>query len=129
MKLLLVAVLTFLLCYTSNFSFSVFYNTKILNEKINKEKLLIMITKAIAFVIGLTTLSIASFLIPELLTSLGIENTLKLSDKTISVLFGTTSLFYAGQALLKLKNIILKVGENGGSTWKPSCGANNDGYQ
>ena len=129
MKLLLVAVLTFLLCYTSNFSFSVFYNTKILNEKINKEKLLIMITKAIAFVIGLTTLSIASFLIPELLTSLGIENTLKLSDKTISVLFGTTSLFYAGQALLKLKNIILKVGENGGSIWKPSCGANNDGYQ
>ena len=116
MKLLITAILTFLLCYVSNFSFGVFYNTKILNEKINKEKLLIMITKAIAFVIGLTTLSIASFLIPELLTSLGIENTLKLSDKTISVLFGTTSLFYAGQALLKLKNIILKVGENGGST-------------
>ena len=60
---------------------------------------------------------------------MGIENTLELSDKTISILFGTTSLFYAGQALLKLKNIILKVGDNGGSTWKPSCRADNDGYQ
>ena len=116
MRLLITAILTFLLCYVSNFSFGIFYNTKILHEKINKEKLLITLTKAIAFTIGLTTLSIASFLIPELLTSLGIENTLELSDKTISILFGTTSLFYAGQALLKLKNIILKVGDNGGST-------------
>lgn len=116
MRLLITAILTFLLCYVSNFSFGIFYNTKILNEKINKEKLLITLTKAIAFTIGLTTLSIASFLIPELLISLGIENTLELSDKTISILFGTTSLFYAGQSLLKLKNIILKVGDNGGST-------------
>lgn len=116
MRLLITAILTFLLCYVSNFSFGIFYNTKILHEKINKEKLLITFTKAIAFTIGLTTLSIASFLIPELLISLGIENTLELSDKTISILFGTTSLFYAGQALLKLKNIILKVGDNGGST-------------
>lgn len=112
MRLLITAILTFLLCYVSNFSFGIFYNTKILHEKINKEKLLITFTKAIAFTIGLTTLSIASFLMPELLISLGIENTLELSNKTISILFGTTSLFYAGQALVKLKNILSKNTNN-----------------
>lgn len=116
MRLLLVAVLTFLLCYTSNFSFSVFYNIKILKKALDKGQLHTTVVKAIAFIVGLSTLSVASFLIPELLISLGIENTLELSDKTISILFGTTSLFYAGQSLLKLKNIILKVGDNGGST-------------
>ena len=108
MYVLLMSVIIFILCYISNFSFSLFYNTKILSQKISKTKLKNMGLKLLSFVIGLTCLSIASYLIPSILTKLNLSVNIDITDKSIAVLFGTTSIFYATQALGKLKDIILK---------------------
>ena len=108
MYVLLMSIIIFVLCYISNFSFSLFYNTKILSQKISKTKLKNMGLKLLSFVIGLTCLSVASYLIPSILTKLNLSVNIDLTDKSISVLFGSTSVFYASQSLVKLKNIILK---------------------
>ena len=108
MYILLISILVFVLCYISNFSFSIFYNTKILSQKISKTKLKNMILKLLSFVIGLTCLSVASYLIPNILTKLNLSVTIDITNKSIAVLFGSTSVFYASQALVKLKNILLK---------------------
>ena len=110
MYVLLMSVIIFILCYISNFSFSLFYNTKILSQKISKTKLKNMGLKLLSFVIGLTCLSIASYLIPNILTKLNLSVNIDITDKSIAVLFGTTSIFYATQALGKLKNILSKKG-------------------
>ena len=39
MYILLISILVFVLCYISNFSFGLYYNTKVLYEKISKTKL------------------------------------------------------------------------------------------
>ncbi len=108
MYVLLMAVIIFILCYISNFSFSLFYNTKILSQKISKTKLKNMWLKLLSFIIGLTCLSVASYLIPNILTKLNLSVTIDITNKSIAVLFGSTSVFYASQALVKLKNILLK---------------------
>ena len=108
MYILLISILVFVLCYISNFSFGVYYNTKILSQKISKTKLKNMGLKLLSFVIGLTCLSVASYLIPNILTKLNLSVTIDITDKSIAVLFGSTSVFYASQALVKLKNILLK---------------------
>ena len=108
MYVLLMSVIIFVLCYISNFSFSLFYNTKILSQKISKIKLKNMGLKLLSFVIGLTCLSVASYLIPSILTKLNLSVNIDITDKSIAVLFGSTSIFYATQALGKLKDIILK---------------------
>lgn len=115
MYILLISILIFVLCYISNFSFSLFYNTKILSQKISKTKLKNMGLKLLSFVIGLTCLSIASYLIPLISTNLNIDTTIDITDKSIAILFGSTSVFYASQSIIKLKNILLKKGsgENG----------------
>jgi hypothetical protein len=100
------SILIFVLCYISNFSFGVYYNTKILSQKLNKTKLKNAGLKLIAFIIGLTCLSIASYLFPIIAQNLGLD--FELDNKAIAILFGTTSVFYASQALVKLKDIILK---------------------
>ena len=108
MQILVLSIIIFVLCYISNFSFSLFYNTKILSQKISKTKLKNMGLKLLSFVIGLTCLSIASYLIPNILTKLNLSVTIDITDKSIAVLFGSTSVFYASQALVKLKNNLLK---------------------
>ena len=108
MYVLLMSVIIFTLCYISNFSFSLFYNTKILSQKISKTKLKNMGLKLLSFVVGLTCLSVASYLIPNILTKLNLSVTIDITNKSIAVLFGSTSVFYASQSLVKLKNIILK---------------------
>ena len=108
MYVLLMSVIIFILCYISNFSFSLFYNTKILSQKISKTKLKNMGLKLLSFVVGLTCLSIASYLIPNILTKLNLSVNIDVTDKSIAVLFGSTSVFYASQAIIKLKNILLK---------------------
>lgn len=108
MYVLLMSVIIFILCYISNFSFSLFYNTKILSQKISKTKLKNMGLKLLSFVIGLTCLSVASYLIPNILTKLNLSVNIDITDKSIAILFGSTSVFYASQALVKLKNILLK---------------------
>lgn len=115
MHVLLMSIIIFVLCYISNFSFSLFYNTKILSQKISKTRLKNMGLKLLSFVIGLTCLSIASYLIPFVLTNLKLNITIDITDKSIAILFGSTSVFYASQSLIKLKNILLKKGsgENG----------------
>ena len=102
------SIIIFTLCYISNFSFSLFYNTKILSQKISKAKLKNMGLKLLSFIIGLTCLSVASYLIPNILTKLNLSANTDITDKSIAVLFGSTSGFYASQALVKLKNILLK---------------------
>jgi len=104
------SVIIFILCYISNFSFSLFYNTKILSQKISKTKLKNMGLKLLSFVVGLTCLSIASYLIPNILTKLNLSVNIDITDKSIAVLFGSTSVFYASQSLVKLKNILSKKG-------------------
>ena len=108
MYVLLMSIIIFVLCYISNFSFSLFYNTKILSQKISKTKLKNMGLKLLSFVIGLTCLSVASYLIPSILTKLNLSVNIDLTDKSIAILFGSTSVFYASQSLVKLKNILLK---------------------
>ena len=108
MYVLLMSVIIFILCYISNFSFSLFYNTKILSQKISKTKLKNMGLKLLSFVIGLTCLSVACYLIPSILTKLDLNVNIDITNKSIAVLFGSTSVFYASQALVKLKNILLK---------------------
>ena len=108
MYVLLMSVIIFILCYISNFSFSLFYNTKILSQKISKTKLKNMGLKLLSFIVGLTCLSVASYLIPNILTTLNLSVTIDITNKSIAVLFGSTSVFYASQALVKLKNILLK---------------------
>ena len=110
MYVLLMSVIIFTLCYISNFSFSLFYNTKILSQKISKTKLKNMGLKLLSFVIGLTCLSVASYLIPNILTKLNLSANKDITDKSIAVLFGSTSVFYASQSLVKLKNILSKKG-------------------
>jgi len=102
------SIIIFTLCYISNFSFSLFYNTKILSQKINKTKLKNMGLKLLSFTIGLTCLSIASYLIPNILTKLNLSVTIDITNKSIAILFGSTSVFYASQSIVKLKNILLK---------------------
>ena len=108
MYILLISILVFVLCYISNFSFSLFYNTKILSQKISKTKLKNMGLKLLSFVVGLTCLSVASYLIPNVLESLNLNIEFEISNKVIAGLFGTTSIFYATQALGKLKDSVLK---------------------
>lgn len=111
MYVLLMSVIIFILCYISNFSFSLFYNTKILSQKISKAKLKNMGLKLLSFTVGLTCLSVACYLIPSILTKLDLNVNIDITDKSIAVLFGSTSIFYASQSLVKLKNILLKKGE------------------
>jgi len=108
MYVLLMSVIIFILCYISNFSFSLFYNTKILSQKISKTKLKNMGLKLLSFIVGLTCLSVASYLIPNILTKLNLSVNIDITNKSIAVLFGSTSVFYASQAIIKLKNILLK---------------------
>lgn len=111
MYVLLMSVIIFILCYISNFSFSLFYNTKILSQKISKTKLKNMGLKLLSFTVGLTCLSVASYFIPNILTKLNLSVTIDITDKSIAVLFGSTSVFYASQSIVKLKNILLKKGD------------------
>jgi len=108
MYILLISILVFVLCYISNFSFGLYYNTKILYEKISKTKLKNTVLKLISFIIGLTCLSVASYLFPIILESLDLNIEIEITNKVIAGLFGSTSIFYATQALGKLKDIILK---------------------
>ncbi len=112
MYILLISILVFVLCYISNFSFSLFYNTKILSQKISKTKLKNMGLKLLSFVIGLTCLSVASYLFPIILKSLNLTLEFEIKNKVIAGLFGSTSIFYASQALGKLKDIVLKNTNN-----------------
>lgn len=102
------SVIIFILCYISNFSFSLFYNTKILSQKISKTKLKNMGLKLLSFIVGLTCLSVASYLIPNVLAKLDLNVTIDITNKSIAILFGSTSVFYASQSIVKLKNILLK---------------------
>jgi hypothetical protein len=68
--------------------------------------------KLLSFVVGLTCLSVASYLIPNVLESLNLNIEFEISNKVIAGLFGTTSIFYATQALGKLKDIVLKNTNN-----------------
>ena len=108
MYVLLMSVIIFVLCYISNFSFSLFYNTKVLSQKISQTKLKNMGLKLLSFVIGLTCLSVASCLIPNILTKLNLSVNIDITNKSIAILFGSISVFYASQALVKLKNNLLK---------------------
>ena len=108
MYVLLMSIIIFTLCYISNFSFSLFYNTKILSQKISKTKLKNMGLKLLSFIVGLTCLSVASYLIPNILTKLNLSVTIDITNKSIAILFGSTSVFYASQSIVKLKNILLK---------------------
>jgi len=108
MYVLLMSIVVFTLCYISNFSFGLYYNTKILSQKISKTKLKNTILKLISFIVGLTCLSVASYLFPIILESLDLNIEIEITNKVIAGLFGSTSIFYATQALGKLKDIILK---------------------
>ena len=112
MYILLISILVFVLCYISNFSFGLYYNTKVLYEKISKTKLKNTVLKLISFIVGLTCLSVASYLFPNILTKLNLSVTIDITDKSIAILFGSTSVFYASQSLIKLKDIILKNTNN-----------------
>ena len=67
--------------------------------------------KLLSFVIGLTCLSVASYLMPNILTKLDLNVNIDITDKSIAVLFGSTSVFYASQSIVKLKNILSKKGD------------------
>ena len=108
MYILLISIIIFVLCYISNFSFGLYYNTKVLYEKISKTKLKNTVLKLISFIIGLTCLSVASYLFPMILENLNLNIEIEITNKVIAGLFGSTSIFYATQALGKLKDIILK---------------------
>ena len=112
MYVLLMSILVFVLCYISNFSFGLYYNTKILSQKISKTKLKNTVLKLISFIIGLTCLSVASYLFPIIVESLDLNMEIEITNKVIAGLFGSTSIFYATQALGKLKDIILKNTNN-----------------
>ena len=112
MYILLMSITIFVLCYTSNFSFGLYYNTKILSQKISKTKLKNTVLKLISFIVGLTCLSVASYLFPIILENLNLTTEVEISNKVIAGLFGTTSIFYASQALAKLKDIVLKNTKN-----------------
>ena len=108
MYILLISILVFVLCYISNFSFGLYYNTKVLYEKISKTKLKNTALKLISFLVGLTCLSVASYLFPIILERLDLNIEIEITNKVIAGLFGSTSIFYATQALGKLKDIVLK---------------------
>ena len=112
MYILMMSITIFILCYISNFSFSLFYNTKILSQKISKTKLKNTVLKLISFIVGLTCLSVASYLFPIILERLDLNIEIAITNKVIAGLFGTTSIFYASQALVKLKDIVLKNTKN-----------------
>ena len=112
MYVLLMSVIIFVLCYISNFSFGLYYNTKILYEKISRVKLKNTVLKLISFIVGLTCLSVASYLFPIILERLDLNMEIEITNKVIAGLFGTTSIFYSGQALVKLKDIVLKNTKN-----------------
>lgn len=112
MYILLTSILVFVLCYISNFSFGLYYNTKVLYEKISKTKLKNTVLKLISFIVGLTCLSVASYLFPIILERLDLNIEIEITNKVIAGLFGTTSIFYATQALGKLKDIVLKNTKN-----------------
>lgn len=85
MYILLISIVIFVLCYISNFSFGLYYNTKILSQEISKTKLKNTVLKLISFIVGLTCLSIASYLFPIILEKLDLSIEIEITNKSILI--------------------------------------------
>ena len=112
----------FVISYISNMCFSIYYNTKILGQSIDKQKIYNSIFKVVTFGVGTVLMTIATVAIPQFATVAGIELPQEyvevFSTLAISAVFIICSCKYILEAYGKFKKILdqgklVKEVENG----------------
>ena len=112
----------FVISYISNMCFSIYYNTKILGQSIDKQKIYNSIFKVGTFGVGTVLMTIATVAIPQFATVAGIELPQEyvevFSTLAISAVFIICSCKYILEAYGKFKKILdqgklVKEVENG----------------
>lgn len=97
--------------YLSNMAFSLFYNTKLIGEKYDKQKMKVSILKLIVFFIGLCFLNLAILLLIQLAGMLGFEIPSEYQDviSATAIIFTTllSATFYIKEAYEKYKMILI----------------------
>lgn len=68
-----IAVGLFVASYIANMCFSIYYNTKILQQEFDKQKIINSVLKMIAMSIGLVALTTVITFLPNYLTMIGLE--------------------------------------------------------
>ena len=94
--------------WVSNMSFSLWHNIKDLQEGFDKKKLIDGLIKLAVLLIGTLTLSIGLTTLFAFVDKTGFVfegYSEELSVGTIVVIYGTTCVYYGGQAILALKDI------------------------
>ena len=112
----------FVISYISNMCFSIYYNTKILGQSFDKQKIYNSIFKVVTFGVGTVLMTIATVAIPQFATVAGIELPQEyvevFSTLAISAVFIICSCKYILEAYGKFKKILdqgklVKEVENG----------------
>ena len=70
-----IAVGLFVASYIANMCFSIYYNTKILQQEFDKQKIINSVLKMIAMSVGLVALTTVITFLPNYLTMIGLEIT------------------------------------------------------
>ena len=70
-----IAVGLFVASYIANMCFSIYYNTKILQQEFDKQKIINSVLKMIAMSVGLVALTTVITFLPNYLTMIGLEFT------------------------------------------------------
>lgn len=102
----------FLVAYTSNMAFSLYYNIRILMEKFDKNKILDSVIRVTTIIVGLALLCIAITTIPAFASYVGLDIPKEyaeiFSNLAILALFVTSSCKYVFEAYTKFKKILEK---------------------
>ena len=108
--LLLVAFGTLGLAYSANIAFSLFYNTKLIGEQYDKEKMKLGLLKIVVLLIGLLLLNFSILILIQLVGLIGIEVPPEYSDIISAMAVITTTMFgaayYIKEAYEKYKMIL-----------------------
>lgn len=102
----------FLVAYTSNMAFSLYYNIRMLMEKFDKNKILDSVIRVTTIIVGLTLLCIAITTIPAFASYVGLDIPKEyaeiFSNLAILAFFVTSSCKYVFEAYTKFKKILEK---------------------
>lgn len=102
----------FLVAYTSNMAFSLYYNIRMIMEKFDKNKILDSVIRVTTIIVGLALLCIVITTIPAFASYVGLDIPKEyaeiFSNLAILALFVTSSCKYVFEAYTKFKKILEK---------------------
>lgn len=105
-----IAVGLFIISYVANICFSIYYNTKILQQNFDKQKIINSILKLIAMSLGLIALTTVITFLPNYLTLMGLEIPQDFTESfgiiTIITLFVSGIYKYIKEAFTTFQNIL-----------------------